>query len=329
MLYASRLGDTLLEMNDPPVKALFVYGSNPLVSAPQQSKIRCGLARQDLFVVAIEHFLSDTARYADIVLPATMQVEHRDLLIAYGHLYLSWNEPAVPPPGECLPTTEIFRQLSRKMRLEEPALYESDETVARQVLESGHPSLAGITLSELKSRGSIRLKYPDPFVPFADSFPTPSGKLEFVSDRMAREGLDAVASYTPPHEIVQQDTTLAREYPLALITPANHYFLNSMFANIERQRRRAGVQTLLIHPDDARVRNIANGDEVRIGNLRGTFVAIAEVSDRIRPGTVASTKGGWLLHAKDGATVNATVASDSSDMGNGALYHDNRVQVSK
>src|SRR5262249_12234677 len=161
----------------------------------------------------------DTARYADVVLPATMQIEHRDLLIAYGHLYLAWNEPAVPQPGECLPTTEIFRRLARTMGLEEPALYDSDEAMARQLLGSGHPSLAGITLEELQARGWMRLRYPAPFVPFADAFPTASGKLEFVSDRMAQSGLDPVAGYTLAHEASQRGTALAREYPLALVTP--------------------------------------------------------------------------------------------------------------
>src|SRR5205814_9214224 len=165
--------------------------------------------------------------------------------------YLAWNEPAAPPPGECLPTTEILRRLARKMGLDTPALFDSDETMARQVLDSGHPSLAGITLEELKARGWMRLRYPDPFLPFATAFPTPSGKLEFVSDRMAQAGLDPVAGYTPAHETSQRDTALAREYPLALVTPADHYRLNSSFANVPRQQRRAGHATRGLHPDDA------------------------------------------------------------------------------
>jgi anaerobic selenocysteine-containing dehydrogenase len=328
-LSMTRLGEGLLEVDDPPVKALFVYASNPVASVPHQARVRRGLARTDLFTVVIEHFLTDTARYADIVLPATMQIEHRDLLIAYGHLYLAWNEPAVPPPGECLPTAEIFRRLAGRMGLDEPALYDSDEAIARQVLDSGHPSLAGITLEELKARGWIRLSYPDPFVPFAMSFPTPSGKLEFVSDRMAQVRLDPVAGFTPAHETSQRDTALAREYPLALVTPADHYFLNSIFANVPLQQRRSGAPTLLIHPDDAAPGRIATGDEVRVGNARGSFLAVAEVSDRVRPGVVASAKGRWPRDSKDGATVNATVDERDSDMGGGATYHDNRVRVDK
>jgi len=328
-LQMTRLGEGLLEIDDPPVQALIVYASNPMASVSHQTKVRRGLSRDDLFTVVVEHFMTDTARYADIVLPATMQTEHQDLLIAYGHLYLAWNEPAVAPPGECLPTTEIFRRLARRMGLDAAPLYDSDETMARQVLDSGHPSLDGITLEELKARGWIRLRYPDPFVPFASGFPTQSGKLEFVSDRMAEAGLDPVAGYTPSHETSQRDTVLARDYPLLLIAAANHYFLNSLFANVPRQQRRAGVATLTIHPDDAGPRGISQGDEVRVTNARGSFLAMAEVSDRVRPGVVATTKGRWPAFEKEGATVNATVDERDSDMGGGAVFHDNRVQVEK
>jgi anaerobic selenocysteine-containing dehydrogenase len=215
------------------------------------------------------------------------------------------------------------------MGLDTPELYDSDETMARQLLGSGHPSLDGITLEELKARGWMRLNYPEPFIPFATAFPTPSGSLEFVSDRMAQAGLDPLAGYTPSHETAQRNTPLAREYPLALVTPANHYFLNSIFANVPLQQRRAGAATLLIHPDDAAPRNIGAGDEVSVANARGSFLAIADVTDRIRPGVVASTKGRWLGHSKQSATVNATVDDRLSDMGPGAVFHDNRVRVDK
>jgi anaerobic selenocysteine-containing dehydrogenase len=328
-LHMTRLGEGLLEVDDPPVKVLFIYASNPAASVPHQTKVRHGLAREDLFTVVVDHFRTDTTRYADIVLPATMAIEHADLLIAYGHLYVAWNEPAVSPPGECLPTTEIFRRLARRLGLDEPALYDSDEEMARQVLQSGHPSLHGITLETLKARGSIRLNLPDPFVPFATAFPTPSGKLEFVSERMAQAGLDPVAGYTPPYEASSRDSAFAHGYPLALVTPADHYFLNSIFANVPRQQRRSGVTTLLIHPDDAAPRRIAAGDEVRVGNARGAFFAVAEVTDRVRPGVVASPKGRWPGDAKGGTTVNATVDERDSDMGGGAVYHDNRVRVDR
>jgi anaerobic selenocysteine-containing dehydrogenase len=329
VLDMKRLGETLLETDNPPVKALFVYGSNPAASVPQQTKALRGMARDDLFNVVIEHFLTDTAKCADILLPATMQIEHHDLLIAYGHIYLAWNEPAVPPPAECLPATEIFRRLAQAMHLDTPALYDSDETIARQLFNSGHPSLAGITFDELKARGWMRLNYPDPFVPFATAFPTASGKLQFVSGRMAESRLDPIAGYTPSQETSQRDSALAQEFPFSLLAPANHYFLNSIFANIPRQQQRAGSATLLIHPDDAAPLSISTGDEVRVANARGSFFAIADVSARVRPGVVATTKGRWPCFSKNGLTINATVDARDSDMGRGALYHDNRVRIDK
>jgi anaerobic selenocysteine-containing dehydrogenase len=325
-LHMTRLGEGLLELDDPPVQALFCYASNPLASIPHQTKIRRGLARDDLFTVVVDHFATDTARYADLLLPATMATEHAELLIAYGHLYLAWNAPAVAPPGECLSTGEMFRRLARAMALDEPSLYDSDEDIARQVLGSGHPSLTGITLEALQQRGWLRLSVPQPFVPFADGFPSPSGKLEFVSERMRDAGLDPVAGYTPAYEAPQAGTAAAGAYPLALITPASHHFLNSIFANIPAQLARSGAPTLLIHPADAAPRGITDGASVRVFNARGWFAAAAAVSDRVRRGVVASPKGRWP-GLSGGATPNATVDERDSDMGGGAVYHDNRVEV--
>jgi len=328
-LSMTRLGEALLEASAPPVGGLFIYGSNPLASVPQQIKVREGLARPDLFTVVVEQFLTDTAEFADIVLPATMQFEHADLLIAYGHLYVSWNEPAVSPPGECLPATEIFRRLARTMRLDIPCLYDSDEEIARQILATDHPSLAGITLETLKERGWMRLNYPDPFAPFAHGFPTPSGKLEFFSERMLQAGLEPLAGYTPAYETAEREAPPAREYPLALIAAADHYFINSIFANVPAQLKRAGPPTIRIHPEDAAPRRLEAGDSVRVFNDRGSFVAVAEITDHVRKGVVGSTKGRWPRHVAGGATVNATVDDRHSDMGAGAVYHDNRVEVEK
>jgi anaerobic selenocysteine-containing dehydrogenase len=326
-LSMTRLGEGLLEVTDPPVKALVVSASNPLASVPHQAKIRRGLERPDLYTVVVEHFRTDTVEYADLVLPTTMQVEQADLLISYGHLYISWNEPAVPPPGECLPSTEIYRRLARRLGLDTPSLYEADEEMARQVLASGHPSLRGITLERLKERGWMRLAYPEPFVPFADGFPSPSGKLEFLSARMAEAGLDPLAGYTPPYEVAQRDTPLAARFPLALIAGADHYFLNSIFANVPGQQRRSGPTVIRVHPEDATPRGLATGQEARVFNDRGAFVAQVEVTDRVRPGVVSGTKGRWPRHVKGEATVNATVDERDSDMGGGAVFHDNRVEV--
>jgi anaerobic selenocysteine-containing dehydrogenase len=195
-LSMTRLGEGLLEVDDPPVQALLVYSSNPLATVPDQNKVRRGLTREDLFTVVIDHFQTDTADYADILLPATMQTEHADLHYAYGHLYVAWNEPAVPPPGECLPNSEIFRRLARALGVTEPCVYDSDEEMAGQVLASDAPALAGITLERLRRDGWARLAVPTPFVPFADGFLTASRKLEFYSSRMAEAGLDPVPTYT-------------------------------------------------------------------------------------------------------------------------------------
>ncbi len=319
-LAMTNLAENLLRLDDPPVKALVVYGANPMSSNPDSRRVRQGLGREDLFTVVLEQFPTDTVDYADIVLPATMQTEHLDLHEGYGHMYLLLNLPAVEPPGECLPTTETFRRLAHRMGLAEPSLYDSDEQLIRTLLASGHPSLEGITYERLVEEGWVRLNYATPFVPFADGFPTPSGRLEFVSSRAAADGHDAVAGYTPPREA-------ASRRGLALIAPASHWFLNSMFANHPRLAERAGGPRIEIHPDDARERGLATGDDARVFNARGEFIAAVEVSDRVRPGVIASTKGHWLKHVRGGANANATVEERDADMGRGAVFHDNRVEV--
>lgn len=327
ILSMTRLGEGLLELDNPPVQSLLIYGSNPLASVPDQNKVRRGLSREDLFTIVVDHFQTDTADYADLLLPATMQTEHADLLYAYGHLYINWNEPAVPPPGECLSNSEIFRRLARKLGLTEPCLYDSDEDMARQVLNSDAPALAGLTLERLKRDGWARLAVPEPFAPFANGFPTPSGKLEFFSARMAEVGLEPVPTYTPPGEAAPQDTDLARRYPLALIAPAAHYFLNSTFANMSRHTEQQGPPTIVLHPIDAARRELREGDPVRVYNDRGEFQATVVMNDRVRPGVAASGKGFWPKRVAGAANANATVAERDSDMGGGAVFHDNRVEV--
>jgi anaerobic selenocysteine-containing dehydrogenase len=328
-LAMTRLGEGLLEVHDPPVRSLLVHASNPVATVPDQGKVRRGLAREDLFTIVVDHFQTDTADYADLLLPATMQTEHADLHYAYGHLYVSWNEPAVAPPGECLPNTEIFRRLARKLDLAEPCLSDSDEDMARQVLASDAPELEGITLERLKRDGWARLHVPTPFAPFARGFRTASGKLEFVSPRMAAAGLDPVATYTPPYEAAQQDTALARRFPLALIAPASHYFLNATFANVPELAARQGEPTIVLHPADAQARGLKDGDVARIHNDRGEYHAVVRVSDRVRRGVVEGRKGYWPKRLADRSNPNATVAERDADMGGGAVYHDNRVDVSR
>ncbi|MFD7130609.1 molybdopterin-dependent oxidoreductase [Streptomyces sp. NPDC059894] len=323
-LSMTRLAEGLLQTDDPPVKALVVYGANPVASSPDQERIRRGLEREDLFTVVLDHFPTDTADYADIVLPATMQPEHMDLHDGYGHLYLTWNEPAVEPPGECLSTTETFRRLARYMGLEEPSLYDADEELARQVLDSDHPSLAGVTLESLRERGWARLSYPSPFVPYRDGFPTPSGKLEFVSERAVADGFDPVAGYVPAQEV--WDPALADRYPLVLLSGAPHFFLNTVFGNKPALRRRAGSPHVVLNEVDATARGIREGDRVRVFNARGSFEAVARIDDMVRPGVASSPKGHWPK-LNDGSGPTATVAERDADMGGGAVFHDNRVEI--
>ncbi len=317
-LTMTRIGTGLLDVDDPPVKALFVIGANPAGSNPDQGRVRRGLAREDLFTVVLEHFPTDTTDYADIVLPATMQTEHLDVLAGYGHLYLVWNEPAVAAPGECLSTSETFRRLARHMGMTEPCLYDSDEDLVRQLLDSPDPTLKGVTLERLREEGFVRLNVGNPFLPFADGFPTSSGRLEFVSERATRAGHDPLPTFTPPADTGDG---------LVLISAASHHFLNTTFGNNPELRRRAGGPVIVLHPDDAASRGIADKDPVRIHNARGAYEAVAEVSDRVRPGVAATTKGYWAKFT-GGATVNATVDERDSDMDRGAVFHDNRVEVS-
>jgi anaerobic selenocysteine-containing dehydrogenase len=324
-LSMTRLAEGLLELDDPPVMGLVVYGANPVASAPDQNRIRAGLEREDLFTVVMEHFPTDTVNYADIVLPATTQIEHLDITNAYGHLYLAWNEPAVPPAGECLSTSETFRRLAARMGLTEPRLYDSDEELARQLLDSDHPSLQGITVQRLRQAGWLRLNYPQPFVPFTDGFPTPSGRLEFYSQQAARDGFDPLPAYTPAKEV--SDPELVSRYPLVLLSTASHFFLNSMFANQPKLQKRAGPPRVSMHPADAASRGLADGQLVRVFNDRGSFPAELEISRRVRPGVAACTKGHWPKLTSSTQSVNATVDERDTDMGGGAVYHDNRVQI--
>ncbi|MFB9835637.1 molybdopterin-containing oxidoreductase family protein [Actinoallomurus acaciae] len=316
-LTMTRLGEGLLEVNDPPVKALFVIAANPVGSNPAQNKVRRGLSREDLFTVVLEHFPTDTTDYADIVLPATMQTEHLDVIAGYGHLYLAWNEPATAPPGECLSTSETFRRLARRMGLTEPSLYASDEDLVRDLLDSPHPWLEGVTVERLRKEGFVRLNVDRPFLPFADGFPTTSGRLEFYSRRATRLGLDPLPGFTPHADPGEG---------LVLISAAPHHFLNTTFGNNPELRRRAGGPVIVLHPDDAAARGIADGDAVRVHNARGAFEAKADVSDRVRPGVAATTKGHWAKF-NGGTTVNATIDERDADMAHGAVFHDNRVEV--
>ena len=330
-LLMTRLGDGLLEVDDPPVKALMVWGANPAVSNPDQNRVRAGLGREDLFVVAIDHVPTATTGYADIVLPATTQLEHLDLHDSYTHLYLQLNSPATAPPGECLPHTEIFRRLAAAMGLTEPALYDSDEDLVRAALDSGEPGMREITLERLRERGWLRLDLPTPYLPFADGFRTPSELFEFSSKRGEADGAGRLPGYTPPLEgepaTREADGDRSRPEPddrLTLIAAANHYLINSTFSTSPLHRR-AADPVVTVHPDDAARLGLRDGSRVRVGNERGDFGAQLRVSAQVRPGVAATSKG--LSPAPGGSSVNATVAERDSDLGPGAVYHDNAVRI--
>jgi anaerobic selenocysteine-containing dehydrogenase len=323
----SRLSEALTELDDPPISALVVFNANPAATVPDQNRARAGLGRDDLFTVVLEQRMTDTARYADIVLPATMQPEHADLHYAYGHLYLSWNEPAVEPPGEALPNSEVFRRLAGVLGLDDPRLQQSDHEVARAVLDTSRLREAGITLETLREHGYLRVPgFVRGTAPFAEGgFPTPSGKVELYSNRLERIGHDPVVGYVPPREV--HDPELADRYPLVLIAPAGRFFVNSTFASMSWHRKKMGPPQLHLHPQDAAARGIETGDRVRAWNDRGAFVAEALVDNAARPGVAFTYKSHWPGLSPGGTNVNATTPVCDTDLGGGPTFHDNRVEV--
>jgi anaerobic selenocysteine-containing dehydrogenase len=315
------------ELPGPPVQALFVYNSNPAAVAPNQSRVLAGLKREDLFTVVHDQFQTDTADYADIVLPATTQLEHFDVHGSYGHLYVQANNPAIAPLGEAKPNTEVFRLLAREMGYE-PELFEvSDEELARQAMGVANSALDGITLDAAKA-GPVRLNLPKGWAPFAEGrFPTPSGKCEFYSEREAKAGRDPLPAYIPPHEDPQTRPDLAAKYPLQMLTPPASSFLNSSFVNVETLRKNAGEVTVEIHPTDAAARGIADGQTVTVFNDRGRFRARAVVGDSVKPGVVVSLGVWWNRYTEDGVNCNSTTSTALTDLGGGATFFDNLVEV--
>jgi anaerobic selenocysteine-containing dehydrogenase len=326
----SEIGRVLLDPElAPPVKAVFVYNSNPVAVAPEQEKVRAGFGREDLFVVVHDLFQTDTADFADVVLPATTTLENHDLFKAYGHLNVTLSRPAIAPLGEAKANTELFRLLAARLGLNDPCLAETDEQIARGALLWDHPHLRGIDYDRLEREGSVRLSVPDPYAPFAEGgFPTPSGKCELEAPSLAGLGLDTVPTYTPPRESVQANPELARRYPLAFISPPAHHFLNSTFsAQPVFVRREGGEPSLTIHPVDAAARGIAEGQMVRTFNDRGEFLARAHVSDAARPGVVVGLSIWWAKMCPGGRNANAVTSQGLTDMGGGATFYDVLVEV--
>ncbi|HKA45675.1 MAG TPA: molybdopterin oxidoreductase family protein [Burkholderiales bacterium] len=323
----SALGDALTSAQ-PPVKAIYVYNNNPVAVCPDSNQVIAGFSRPDLFAVVHDVFVTDTADYADIVLPATTQLEHYDVHKSYGHLYVLANNPAIAPVGEAKPNSEVFRLLAKRLGFTEECFDDSDEDLCRQALGSDAPRMRGIEWGALKEQGWQRLAVPERYAPFAEGgFPTPSGKCEFYSETAAKLGLDPLPGYTPPRENVNSSPDLARRYPLAFISPPCRNFLNSSFANLPFARASEKEPRLDIHPDDARSRGIANGDRVRVYNDRGSYTLKAAVSERARPGVVVAPSVWWRKLSPDGRNANDLTSQALADMGGAATFYDCLVEV--
>jgi len=330
---------------DPPIKSLFVYNSNPVSQAPDAGTIARGLQRDDLFMVCSELFITDTAKYADILLPATLQAEQLDLMVTWGHLYFMLNQPAIAPPGECVPNVELFRRLAGAMGFDDEHWKLDDWEMLRRSYDWDSPVAKGITLEKLREVGYMRLNVgmPGERKPHAEgNFKTPSGKCEFASSLAAggnfvvpvwRSGyeafqpgdpVDAVPNYIPP-----LDDTAAKPLPLSLVSPKPHAFLNTQYANEATQQRRQGEQLIVINPADAGLRKIVDGDYVRVFNERGAFEARAELSDDVTPGLLMTNVGHWPGLNRTGTAVNSTTPPRHANLGMAGTYSDNRVDIVK
>jgi len=335
---------------DPPILSLFVYNSNPVSQAPAQAKIVAGLKREDLFTVVSELFITDTARYADLLLPAAMQAEQYDLMVTWGHLYMMLNQPAIDPPGECVPNIELFRRLAKTMGFDDAYWSMTDDELLKDFYDWSSPQLDGITLDLLKEKGYMRLNVgdPDKRAPHANgNFKTPSGKCEFKAsaaengnfvvpvwrsmyeDKQPGQPIDAVPDYVPPFESPQSSPELAKRYPLNMISPKPHAFLNTQYGNEPVQQRRQGEQLVLIHPKDASTRSIQSGNYVRVFNDRGSFEGRAELSEDVMPGLLLANVGYWPSLNRSGSSVNATSADKHCGLGQAGTYSDNLVDVAR
>ncbi|RZT95139.1 molybdopterin-containing oxidoreductase family protein [Rivibacter subsaxonicus] len=314
----STIGDDLLRETSPEfgprIEALLVYNSNPVAVAPESPKVVQGFGREDLFTVVLEHFLTDTADHADIVLPATTQLEHLDIHTSYGHTDVLLNEPAIAPLGEALPNTEIFRRLAARMGFGEPCFADSDEQLARQAFGDC------IDFEALRATGWVSLPIAD--APFADGgFPTPDGRVRIDAPG---HGLPRVV---PNHESRESTPVLAARYPLAMISPPARNFLNSSFVNVRSLRDIEREPIVEIHPDDAAARGLQNGSTVRVFNDRGSYLCRAELSTRARPGVVNGLGIWWRKLGLEGTNVNEVTHQRLTDLGRAPCFYDVLVEV--
>jgi len=345
-----RLGQALTgEMKlDPPIKSLFVYCTNPVSQAPETNKIVEGLKREDLFTVVAEHFLTDTAKYADIVLPAAMAGEAEDMMWSWGHFYFTYNQKAVEPPGECLPTSEMWRRLAKEMGFTDRIFNLTDTELCAEFINWDDPKMAGITMDYFKQHGFFKIGVgaSDTRTPHKDGkFPTPSGKVEFLLHdaknfvagpfRMMYEGeqsgepVDPLPGYIPPRETPSTNPAQAKLYPLNIISPKSHGFLNSCYANEPHKIKGQGDQFVMVSPADAQTRAIRDGDPVRVHNGRGDFEGIARVTSDVPTGVVVATLGYWRSLNRSDGSVNSISSDAWSNLGRAPTYSDNLVEVSR
>ena len=317
----SRLGEILLD-EDEPVRAMIVWNSNPLVIVPNAERAREGMARDDLFTVVHEQFLTDTAQYADIVLPATTQIEASDVTPAWGHLWLGWNEAAIPPRGEAVSNAECFRRIAAAMGLDEPSLHEDDLTVLRAALPT-------VDLDALRDAGWLRVPFPDDGRPWADGgFPTASGRVELASDRLEQMGQPRVPTFVPPHE--GPTSPMTGRFPLQLMTPKHHArFLNSGYSHLPKHGPAEGGPFVELDAADAAARGLTEGDDARVFNDRASLELPVRVSTRLRPGLVAIPWGWWRHQHRDGKVANSLTNDTLTDWGGGVAYSDTLVQVER
>jgi anaerobic selenocysteine-containing dehydrogenase len=323
-----KLGEVLLDEKNPPVKALYVYNCNPAAVAPDQARVHAGLRREDLFTVVHEQVHTETVDFADIVLPAPTFLEYLDLCKSYGHYYLQMAKPVIAPLGEAKPNLEVFRLLARRCGFDDPCFDDDEFGRMRQALDTPSKFLAPIDFEKLKSGEPQRVNIPADADPFAAGFYTPSGKLEFYSEKMAKLGFDPLPSYTPC-SASPENRALHEKYPLQLLAPPSVHFLNSSFGAVDEQRRRMGKPSIKIHPTDAGARNIAHGDLVRVCNERGECQFYADVTEDTRPGVVVAEGLWWAKHMPGGRNVNTLVSTRLTDLGGGSTFQCNLVEVSK
>jgi anaerobic selenocysteine-containing dehydrogenase len=315
------LGIALTEWSAPPIRFLYVHGTNPAATAPLQNRVLAGLRREDLFTVVHERFLTDTARHADIVLPAVAFPEASDLYKSYGHLYFQYARQAMAPPGECRSNLEVVQALGKALGFADPWFEKSVEDLVRDVLATDHPNFRGVDVERVLRGETVRLNLPRGASGFAARFPTPSGKLEFHSASLERDGLPAFPDYTGDPFNERPDL-----YPYRLLTPPAHAFLNTSFGMLDRARRREGGEPALwIHPDDAP--GLRTGDLVEVFNEHGSLRLAARVTDGTQPGVVVAEGTWWPLHGRLGLGINALTSARLTDLGGGSTFHDNRVGV--